>query len=55
MYIETEKELCMQRIAAISIINRQLSNELIEIGYTNEYHEKFKTLEKSYKNLKMIL
>lgn len=55
MNIEIEKELCMQRIALIIAVNKQLSSELREIGYPNEYPEKFKDLEKAYEALKNAL
>lgn len=55
MNIEIEKELCMQRIALIIAVNKQLSSELREIGYPNEYPKKFKDLEKAYEALKNAL
>lgn len=42
MNIEIEKELCMQRIALIIAVNKQLSSELREIGYPNEYPRNLK-------------
>lgn len=52
MDTEVEMELCTQRIALIIATKERLANELIEIGYPIEYPEKFKDLEKAYKNLK---
>ena len=55
MDIEAEKELCTQRISLIISTKKQLSDELIELGYPNEYPKKFKDLEKAYKDLKDAL
>lgn len=52
---EIEEELCLQRIALIIATNKRLADKLIEIGYPHEYPEKFKNLEKAYKNLEDAL
>lgn len=52
MNTELEQELCCQRILAIIKAKNKLANKLIEIGYPEEYPEKFKSLETAYENIR---
>lgn len=52
---QIDQELTLIRLVQIIQMNKKLGSKLLHIGYPDGYPEKYRELEKAYKNLREAL